>query len=401
MSGRLAVEGTSIIRDLSTVPLARSNGASPDVAVYLPSLDGGGAELVMLRLAAAMAEHGRRTDLVLARARGPYLDQVPRDVRVVDLAARTPVVATKTARFAAYLRRERPVAVLSALDVVDTALVARALSRTPTRVVLTIHTHLSSQFADKPDWGVAKVRQALVRLLYPRTDRIVAVSRGVAEDAERVAGLSPGRIEVIPNPVVASDLVERARKPVDHPFLRPGEPPVILGVGRLVRQKDFSTLIEALALVREGRSARLIILGDRDPREPDVPAALEAAIRRHRLNDDVSLPGFVPNPYAFMARADVFVLSSIYEGLPTVLIEALAVGARIAATDCDSGPREILDGGRYGTLVPVNDARALADGIVAALEGPHDAPALRARAELYTADAVIDHYLRAIEPCRR
>jgi glycosyltransferase involved in cell wall biosynthesis len=367
------------------------------VAVYLPSLDGGGAELVMLRLATALAARDRRVDLVLAQARGPYLDRVPDAVRVIDLGARKPVVATKTVRFAGYLRRARPRAVLSALDVVDSALVSRALARTPTRVVLTVHTHLSSQFADKPDGGIARVRRGLIRALYPRTDRIVAVSRGVAADAERVAGLVPGRIAVIANPVVASELADRAREPVEHPFLGNGGPPVILAIGRLVRQKDFPTLLEAFALVRAQRAARLIVLGDPDPREPDVPPALEQAIARHGLRDDVSLAGFVANPHAFLARADVLALSSLYEGLPTVLIEALAAGTPIVATDCDSGPREILEDGRHGTLVPVGDARALADGLLAALAAPRDPDALRAAAQRYTAEAVVGDYLRMLE----
>jgi glycosyltransferase involved in cell wall biosynthesis len=369
----------------------------PDVAVYLPTLDGGGAELVMLRLAVGLAEHGRRTDLVLARVRGPYLRDVPAGLRLVDLRARSPVVLTKTLLMARYLRRVRPRAILSALDVVDTALVARWMACTPTSVVLTIHTHLSRQFEDKPDWGVAKVRRALIRLLYPRTDRLVAVSRGVADDAARIAGVAPDRVQVIPNPVVADDVDERARQPVDHPFLRPGEPPVVLAAGRLVRQKDFSTLIEAFALVRAQRRARLIILGDADPREPGVRPALEDLIRARGLSDDVSLPGFVANPQAYMRRADVVALSSIYEGLPTVLIEALAVGTTIVATDCESGPREILDGGRYGTLVPVGDSRALAEALVAALDTPNDASELRARARRYTTEAVMGQYLRVLD----
>ena len=378
------------------VPPAPRIPARPDVAVYVPSLDGGGAELVMLRLATSLAERGRRTHLVLARARGPYLGQVPDAVRIVDLAAPPPVVVTKTARLAAYLRRERPRVVLSALDVVNTAVVARALARSPTRVVLTIHTHLSRQFADKSDLGIARVRRVLVRALYPRTDRLVAVSQGVADDAARLAGLPPDRIEVIPNPVVSSRSMEHAREEVDHPFLRAGQPPVILAVGRLVRQKDFATLIEAFALVRARRPARLIILGAGDPREPDIAPSLDAAIRHYGLRDDVSLPGFVANPQAYMARARVLALSSIYEGLPTVLIEALAVGCTIVSTDCDSGPDEILDHGRYGTLVPVGDARALADGLLAALDAPRDPQELQARARRYTAQAVIGDYLRVI-----
>ena len=369
----------------------------PDVAVYLPTLDAGGAERVMLRLAVGLAESGRRTDLVLARARGPYLKDVPASLRLVDLGARSPVVLTKTLLMARYVRRVSPRAILSGLDVVDTALVARWMARTPTSVVLTIHTHLSRQFEDKPDWGVAKVRRGLIRLLYPRTDQLVAVSRGVADDAARIAGLARDRVQVIPNPVVAEDVEERACQPVEHPFLRAGEPPVVLAAGRLVRQKDFPTLIEAFALVRAQRRARLIIVGEADPREPGVQPALEDLIRARGLADDVSLPGFVANPQAYMRQANVVALSSIYEGLPTVLIEALAVGTTIVATDCDSGPREILDRGRYGTLVPVGDPGALAEGLVAALDAPRDGPELRARARRYTDEAVIGHYLRVLE----
>jgi glycosyltransferase involved in cell wall biosynthesis len=369
---------------------------SPDLAVYLPSLDGGGAEIVMLRLATALAERGTRTDLVLAQARGPYLADLPENVRVVDLGARTPVVATKTAKLAAYLRRERPATVLSALDVVNTALIARRLAHVPSRVLLTVHTHLSRQFEDKRDFGVAAVRRALVRALYPRTDRLIAVSRGVADDVARIADLPPERVQVIHNPVITDELVRRAEDPVDHPFLQPGGPPVVLAVGRLVRQKDYPTLIEAFARVRARRPARLLILGDADPREPAVRPALEARMRELGVEQDVALPGFVANPQAYMARAGVMALSSIYEGLPTVLTEALAVGTTVVATDCDSGPREILDGGRYGTLVPVGDADALAEGILAALERPSDPALLRARADEFRAEPAADSYLRVI-----
>jgi glycosyltransferase involved in cell wall biosynthesis len=375
--------------------------AAPDLAVYLPSLDGGGAEIVMLRLAAALAERGKRTDLVLAQARGPYLADVPPEVRLIDLAARPPVVATKTLQLARYLRRERPATVLSALDVVDTAVIARALARAPSRVLLTIHTHLSRQFEDKPDHGIAHIRRALIRALYPRTDRLIAVSRGVADDAARIAGIPPGRVGVIPNSVVTDELTRRAREPVDHPFLRPGEPPVVLAVGRLVRQKDYPTLVDAFARVREQGSARLLILGDVDPREPGVRAALEAQVRTHGLDADVSLAGFVANPQAYMARSAVLALSSIYEGLPTVITEALAVGTTVVATDCDSGPGEILDGGRFGVLVPVGDPAALADGILEALERPRDPALLRARADDYCAPRAAERYLQVIDEAAR
>lgn len=351
----------------------------------------------MLRLATALAEQGARTDLVLAQARGRLMPLVPERVRVVDLGARSPVVVTKTLGLARYLRRERPRAVLSALDVVNTALLARRMARVPSGVVLTVHTHLSRQFRDKPDHGVARLRRALIRMTYPRTERLVAVSRGVADDAARIAGLTPSRVQVIPNPVVTDELREAARRPVEHPFLAPGEPPVVLGVGRFVRQKDFPTLVSAFALVRERRPARLIILGEPDPREPGVRETLVAQVEHAGLGADVSLPGFADNPYAYMARSAVLALSSIYEGLPTVLVEALAVGTTIVATDCESGPREILEGGRLGALVPVGDAPALADAIVAALDRPADPDVLRAAADKYTAPRVAREYRRAIE----
>jgi glycosyltransferase involved in cell wall biosynthesis len=369
---------------------------SPDLAVYLPSLDGGGAEIVMLRLAVALAERGLRTDLVLARARGPYLNEVPDDVRIVDLRAPAPVVATKTVQLARYLRRERPATVLSALDVVNTALIARSLARVPCRLLLTVHTHLSRQFEDKPDLGLASLRRALVRALYPRTDGLVAVSRGVADDVARIAGLPPDRVQVIHNPVITDELVRRADAPVDHPFLRPGEPPVILAVGRLVRQKDYPTLFDAFARVRRQRPARLLILGDADAREPAVPDALAKQVTELGIAEDVALPGFVPNPQAYMARADVMALSSIYEGLPTVITEALAMGTTVVSTDCESGPREILEGGKFGILVPVRDPQALADGILAALDEPLDPGLLRARADDFRAEPAADNYLQVI-----
>jgi glycosyltransferase involved in cell wall biosynthesis len=268
-------------------------------------------------------------------------------------------------------------------------------------VLLTVHTHLSRQFDDKRDFGVATLRRALVRALYPRTDRLIAVSRGVADDVARIADLPPERVRVIHNPVITDELVRRAEDPVDHPFLRPGGPPVVLAVGRLVRQKDYPTLVEAFARVRARRPARLLILGDADPREPGVRPALEARMRDLGIAQDVALPGFVANPQAYMARADVMALSSIYEGLPTVLTEALAVGTTVVATDCDSGPREILDGGRYGTLVPVGNADALAEGILAALERPSEPALLRARADEFRAEPAADNYLRVIAEVSR
>jgi glycosyltransferase involved in cell wall biosynthesis len=362
----------------------------PDISVYLPDLAAGGAEMAMLRIAGGFADAGRSVDLVLARAEGGLMGQVPDGVRVVDLGARRPVLATKTMALTRYLRRERPAALVAALDVVATATAARRLARVPTRVVLSVQTNLTQQFQDRPDSGV---RRRLVRVLYPRTQVLVAASQGVAADVARIAALDDRRIHVIPNPVVTDDLEQRAAAPVDHPFFSPGEPPVVIGVGRLVRQKDFATLVDAFARVRAERPARLVILGAGDPREPETEQELRAHIERLGLAEDVALPGWVDDPQAWMSRAAVFALSSIYEGFGNVVAEALAVGTPVVATDCESGPSEILEGGRHGRLVPLRDPEALAQAILAALREPADAEGLRSAAARYHTDRIAAAYL--------
>jgi glycosyltransferase involved in cell wall biosynthesis len=198
----------------------------------------------------------------------------------------------------------------------------------------------------------------LIRRFYPWANSIVAVSKGVADDLAQTAGLPRERIQVIYNPVVTPELREKAQTPLDHPWFKPGQPPVLLAVGRMSPQKDFPTLIRAFARVRQTRPAKLLILGEGKERP-----GLETLVRQLGLGQDVSLPGFVTNPYPYMARTSLFVLSSRWEGLPGVLIEALYCGAPIIATDCPSGPTEILADGRYGQLVPVGDVTALARAI--------------------------------------
>ena len=196
---------------------------------------------------------------------------------------------------------------------------------------------------------------------------------------------------MIYNPVVSDALRARARQPTGHRWLPGDGIPVIVGMGRLTRQKDFATLIRAFARVRQGLPARLIVLGEGEDRDD-----LEALCRSLGVAADVDLPGFVANPYAILARARLFVLSSRWEGLPGALIEALACGARVVATDCPSGPREILDDGRYGQLVPVEDEAALADAMRAALDGSFVAADPGAWLARFDAEANTDRYLELL-----
>ena len=363
-------------------------GSKP-IAFFLPSLRGGGAERVIVNLAQGITERGIPVDLVLSAATGIFLDQLPPAVRLVDLGA------GRTLRslipLAGYLRREQPRVLVSSMSHANlVALWAARLAHRGTPVVVTVHNTLS-QSARQQGRVIAVLSPHLLRVFYPWAAGVVAVSRGAADDLARTSGLPRDRMEVVYNPVITPAMLALARQAPDHPWFSPGQPPVILGVGRLTRQKDFPTLIRAFAQVRHRRAARLIILGEGEDR-----AALEALVNELRLTDDVRLPGFRGNALAYMAGSALFVLSSAWEGLPTALIEALAVGTPVISTDCPSGPKEILQEGRLGALVPVGDVAALAAAMSAAMDLPPGIVPPDALAP-FTMDAAVDHYLRLIE----
>ena len=378
---------------------------SAHIAVFLYGLTSGGAPRRTLALASEFAARGHRVDLVVARADGPLRSRVPANLRLVELsgvAARLPVLSdwrpfrVRAAVFALaeYLRRERPEVLLSGANSGHlTAVWANTRTAVPARLVLRVCTHLSGTAANgkRPSrpW-VAPV----ARRFYPRADAWIAGSQDVADDFARVTGVPVERIATIHNPVVSPDIERRAREPLAHPWFQPGEPPVVLGVGRLVKQKDFPTLIAAFARVRAERPLRLVILGEAQSerrRERLLELAAELGV-----GADVALPGLVENPYAYMSRAGVFVLSSAWEGLSGVLIEALACGCPAVSTDCPGGSAETLAGGRYGPLVPVSDPEALAAAIRTVLDTPPDPEWLRARARDFDVESSVDRYLQVL-----
>ena len=199
-------------------------------------------------------------------------------------------------------------------------------------------------------------------------------------------------MKVIYNPVVTPELYQKITEFSEHPWFAPNSPPVILGVGRLEMQKDFATLIRAFAKVQSQRPARLMILGEGISRPQ-----LEALVRELGVAENVTLPGFVANPYAYMARSAVFVLSSLFEGLPTVLIEAMAAGTSVVSTDCKSGPAEILERGLYGKLVPVGDIEAMAKAIISTLDRPVDAVLLQQKAAEFSLKKSVAQYLEVLQ----
>jgi glycosyltransferase involved in cell wall biosynthesis len=234
------------------------------------------------------------------------------------------------------------------------------------------------------------ISETAMRWLYPRADAVVAVSKGVAQDLLNLMPQLKPKLTVIYNPVIDAAFYAKADAPVEHPWFQPHQPPVVLAAGRLVALKGYDTLLRAFARVRQQMPARLVILGEGSERPNLERLAAELGVAA-----DVDMPGFDPNPFRYMKRAGVFVLSSRYEGLPNVLIQALACGCPVVSTDCPSGPSEILDGGRYGVLVPVDDVEAMARAIVRALLG-QVAPAPAEWLEQFRVEAVAEQYLRVM-----
>jgi glycosyltransferase involved in cell wall biosynthesis len=338
----------------------------------------------MVNLAIAFCERGIAVDVVLLQSEGPYLEELPSAVRVVDLKASR--MLTGLAALMRYLRRDKPRIMLSAMRHSNvTALLAAILSRSQVPVAVCDHNTATLELSKEP---VIKstVIKVLMRWLYPRAYKIVAVSKGVADDLGILLSMSTDRINVIHNPVVKEELFTLSNLPVTHPWFANKLIPVALSVGRLTPQKDYETLLRALSIAKRKRDLRLMILG-----EGELRPSLEASIEKLGLIEDVVLPGFTENPFAYMRQADMFVLSSLWEGLPTVLIEAMACGVPVISTDCPSGPDEILENGKWGRLVPVGDANALAQAMLDTLDKP--APSTTRRAMDFSVDKSADAYL--------
>ena len=255
---------------------------------------------------------------------------------------------------------------------------------------LRLGTNLTAAFAHKSPWRMW-LRRLPIRKLYPRIDAIIAVSEGVRQDTLAVSGVSPERVHVARNPVITPALLEAAAEPPPHPWLEQKEIPVLLGAGRLTRQKDFPTLIRAFAKLRQTRPCRLIILGDGRQR-----SELESLARELNVEQDLALPGFTANPYVYMRHADLFVLSSRWEGSPNVLTEAMALGTPVVSTDCPSGPNELLDQGRIAPLLPMGDWERLAEAMAKVLDHPMAPETLQKAVREYNAQTSAQRYLEIL-----
>jgi glycosyltransferase involved in cell wall biosynthesis/O-antigen ligase len=355
------------------------------VALFVPTLEAGGAERATLVLAGGLRERGWDVDIVACRHTGVLQEDVPPGVRTVSLGA--PGVALGVPSLRAYIQRERPTAVLSALAHANLAAIAavRTMRRPRARVVVVEHSHLTTSTSMAGAGLKERAMPRFVRLLYRHADAIAAVSSGVALDLAQRAAMSPPEIEVIGNPIDFDRIRRGAAATIEHPWLSDPTVPVVVAVGRLTPAKDFPTLLRAVALVRREIPVHTLILGEGPARNE-----LQRLIGQLELSACVALNGYTPNPYPFVDRAQLFVLSSRWEGLPTALIEAAALGTPVVSTDCPSGPREIF-GDAGDRLVPPGDSRGLADAMLDALRDP-DRHRLDLDPQRFRLDAVLDRY---------
>jgi len=392
--------------------------------VLLPSLQGGGAERSMLSLVKGFLSQGRTVDLVLCQAKGAYLGDIPSGATMIELQAtgelqarcrvalgnrrdffallRPVLLATKIApeilrlrSLQHYIETHGPDVILSALTYANLiAIWAKQRSGTNVPVVVSERIALSTHCAVPSNFRKWRWRYLpeLVRRTYPGADAVVAVSGDVANELVSGIGLNQQSVTTIHNPVVDEALRTSARQTLEDPWFAAAGVPVILGVGRLTEQKDFATLLRAFAAVHAQRKVRLVILG-----EGNLDKDLENLANKLGIQEDVAMPGFVENPFQYMARASVLVMSSKYEGLPGVLIQALACGCPVVSTDCPGGTREILEDGKIGALVAVGDVDGMALAILSQLDNPTSKDVLLRRAEDFSVEGGVSNYLALLD----
>ncbi|WP_018989489.1 glycosyltransferase [Aromatoleum toluclasticum] len=331
-------------------------GPGRHIALLLPELEAGGAQRVMLLLAREFAARGHRIDLILLQATGPLLAEIPDEVRLVDLAARAHGLGqlgftlSSIRRLGAWLKKERPEALLSTITGANlVAILARRAAGIPLRLVIreavTLENHTST------------LRRRAMRWLYPHADAVIALTDVMAEQLVRDLAVPPAKIHCIPNPVDAARIRAQGNEPLAHPWLQAPDLKVVISAGRLIPQKDYATLLRAFALLPATLSARLIIVGE----GPERPR-LEALATELGISTRIHLPGFDANPWRWMARADLFVLSSLWEGHPNALLEALTLGIPAVVTEYDDSALSLATCGLV-VLVPPAYPGALARAI--------------------------------------
>ena len=359
-----------------------------DIAFFTAQLSTGGIGRMRINLANELFKRGYQVNLILGDANSPYLEMLNENIRVFALG--TTHAISCLPRLAVYLRKTKPRALIAdRIRLNIAAFRARAFARTDTRLLTSVHLPISVML-DLKKPSKRKAERAKIARYFPLNDGIIAISKGVAADITETFNLPENLLHVVYNPVVTDDMDTKAQEPADHPWVLDRQIPVILAAGRFRTQKDFPTLIRAFAKMREKRACRLMILGQGKGMEAIAELAAQLNIA-----EDLALPGFVSNPYKYMAKASLFVQSSAWEGFGNVLVEAMAVGVPVVSTDCRYGPREILQDGSLGPLVPVGDAQGLAAAMLKVLENPLPSETLIKGAARFTVSQCAEGYIDA------
>jgi glycosyltransferase involved in cell wall biosynthesis len=369
---------------------------SPGVSIFLPDLRGGGAERMMVNLANEFVKKGINIEIVVSNKNGTYFEEISDSVSITNLdAPEYPGFSALGAYFPLkkYLRNKNPDILLSVLTITNVvALLTYRTTDVDTKLVISQRNNLTNNV--KHMGAPAKwVLPQLVEITYPWADHIITISEGVASDLQNRIRVSSEKIATIYNPVVTDSITKKASQRPEHPWFRGSkEYNIILGVGRLAEQKDFETLIQAFEKLQKNSQSRLVILGKGGQREELIQKAEDLGVQ-----DKVDFPGFVDNPFSYMAHADVFVLSSAWEGFGNVIVEAMACGTPVVSTNCPSGPAEILQEGEYGSLVPVGNSQQLADAIYETVQNPTPEKKLLNRANQFSASKIATEYLSTME----
>ena len=364
--------------------------AKPSISLFIPGHIFGGIERVFINLAVEFTKKGYEVDLIT-----PFLNKNTakilsmQEINVVNLNSKKNILSLF--KLMRYLKEKDPDIFISGSPVFNlVSLFARFLSGSKTKIIICIFGILSK--AKDTDSGIYKLIPFLSKYLYRFADQIVACSHAAADDFYKISGFAPGKVKVIYTPIVTKDILKKAEESVIHPWLMKDSPtPVIIGVGRLTNEKNFIFLIRAFAELIKKRDARLMIVGTGPERK-----RLQNEISMLGLDQKAQLTGFVNNDYAYIARSAVLVLTSLHDALPSVIIEALALGTNVVSVDCPGGVSEILERGRFGAIVPQGDTPALTNAIISALNDPKDPEMLIMRAQAFRSDVIADQYLNMI-----
>ena len=372
------------------------------VALVMGANSAGSRERVMFRLAGRLIEEGASVDIVVSAPGTSWRREAPTAARLIDIS--NPLtrhlpnlvrIMLSPPALKRYFRLQHPdIAMTLSIPTALAALTASRRSNVGTKIVVrqsnVVHIAGSARYG-----GVdRRWRDPMIARLYPEAAAIIGVSDGVADNLRHMGGIDPTKIHAVANGILLDDIDHLAAEPVNHAWFdqKPAPVPVVTAVGRLVPKKDYPTLLRAVRKVRKQRAINLLVLGGGKERRRLLRLASELEIA-----DSVDFAGRVANPFAYLARSSLYVLSSTYEGMPSALIEALACGCPAVSTDCPSGPSEILDHGRYGRLVTVGDVDGLAQAMLESLDAPPPRDRQRARARDFDSERTVDGYLKVLK----